>query len=179
LEKLKYNNQPNHAQIILNPHQNIQANTWQQVSVPTHTQNSIGINLNNIINNENVRLDRNNPNNAIVESNNYYTRDGGEVNSDAYDDDDSTEYNLVNESAQLPAELNAIHLNQQLFNFDSGGLQNSQINNQRGGTSDETFNNSNNNGAKKRSRLSQGEKKFICEHCNKEFKLKHHLTRYS
>ena len=182
MERLKYNNQPNHAQINSNTnqnnHQNSQANTWQiqqQPSTATPSHASIGLNLNNIIN---VRIDRNVSTNTIVESNNYYPRDEGGANSEIYDDAQTTEYNIANEAVQLQTELNSIQVNQQLFNFESSLIQNNQVqNNPRGGTKDNTINNSN---QKRRSQngLSQGEKRFVCEHCNKEFKLKHHLTRY-
>ena len=183
MERLKYNNQTNHAQINSNSNtnnnnQNAQANTWQieqQPSTTTSSHASIGLNLNNIIN---VRIDRNVSNNTIVESNNYYpNRDEGGPNSEIYDDAQTTEYNLANEAVQLQTELNSVQVNQQLFNFESGLIQNNQVqNNTRGATIENTINNSNQK-RRNQNRLSQGEKRFVCEHCNKEFKLKHHLTR--
>ena len=183
MERLKFNNQTNHAQINSNSntnnnHQNAQANTWQiqqQPSAATPSHASIGLNLNNIIN---VRIDRNVSNNTIVESNNFYPRDAGGANTEIYDDAQLTEYNLANEAVQLQTEqLNSIQVNQQLFNFESGLNQNNQVaNNPRGATIENTINNSNQK-RRGQNNLSQGEKRFVCEHCNKEFKLKHHLTR--
>ena len=183
MERLKFNNQTNHAQINSNSntnnnHHNAQANTWQiqqQPSTATPSHASIGLNLNNIIN---VRIDRNVSNNTIVESNNYYPRDAGGANTEIFDDAQLTEYNLANETVQLQTEqLNSIQVNQQLFNFESGINQNNQVaNSPRGATNENTVNNSNQK-RRGQNNLSQGEKRFVCEHCNKEFKLKHHLTR--
>jgi hypothetical protein len=178
LEKLKHNNQLNHAQIILNTNQNNDspnAQVQQLVATPFRpNQIPIGINLNEIVNNENVRLDRND---AIGESNNYYASVRGDRNSDIYFDTQPAEFNLVNETVQLPIELNVINLNQQLFNFESGQSQNTLLNSQRVDGSQVTKNN-NKRRARSQNGLSQGEKRFVCEHCNKEFKLKQHLTRY-
>ena len=181
MERLKYNNQTNHAQIILNTNQNNDAQNAQAqqlVATPFRpNQISIGLNLNEIVNNENVRLDRNDADNVIGESNNYYASVRGERNSDIYFDTQPAEFNLVNETVQLPIELNVINLNQQLFNFESGQSQNTLLNSQRVDGSQVTKNN-NKRRTRSQNGLSQAEKKFVCEHCNKEFKLKQHLTRY-
>ena len=196
MERLKYN-QPNHTQIILNTNQNneaqnSQANTWQSAQpislpVPANAQNTIGINLNNIIDNENVRFYRNEANSQLpVEANNYYERDvsgvgGGGTGANGvnrfYDDEESTEYNLaVNAAVQFTIDNRDLNANsiQQFYDFQSGQTPNAQGNNKRGDTNDNTASNQ-----KRRSqnRSTQGEKRFVCEHCNKEFKLKHHLTR--
>ena len=174
MEKLKHSNQPNHAPIILNTNQN---NDAQNSATPFRpNQISIGLNLNEIVNHENVSLDRNDANNAIGESNNYFASVRGERNSDIYFDTQPAEFNLVNETVQLPIELNVINLNQQLFNFESGQSQDASLNSQRVDGSQIIRNV--NRRARSQNGLSQGEKRFVCEHCNKEFKLKQHLTRY-
>jgi hypothetical protein len=159
--------------------------------VPANAQNTIGINLNNIIDNDNVRFYRNEANGQLpVEANNYYERDvsgvggGGGGGSGAnnvngfYDEEESTEYNLaVNAAVQFTIDNRDLNANsiQQFYDFQSGQTPNIQGNNKRGDTNDNAT-----SSQKRRSqnRSSQGEKRFVCEHCNKEFKLKHHLTRY-
>jgi len=127
----------------------------------------------------NLRLDRNESANQLIdESNNYYTPRGvvNNANLERFcDDDESTEYNLiVSEAVQFATQLNPTNV-QQFFDYQTSQTQNIPTNNQRG----ETSNNANNTNQERRrqNRLSQSEKKFVCEHCNKEFKLKHHLTR--
>ena len=92
------------------------------------------------------------------------------------DDEESSEYNLiVNEPVKFNTQLNTTN-QQQFFDYQTGQLQNTPTNNSR----EETYHNtSNNNSQEKRrpSRLTPSENRFICEYCNKEFKLKHHLTR--
>ena len=125
-------------------------------------------------------MDRNEPNNQLlVESNNnfYATKPNGDGNLESFcDDEESSEYNLiVNEPVQFNTQLNTTNL-QQFFDYQTGQLQNIPTNNPR----EETYHNtSKNNSQEKRrqSRLTPSEKRFICEYCNKEFKLKHHLTR--
>ena len=126
----------------------------------------MGLNLNNIINSQ-----------LIVEPNNFFTGDGGVVNQDIYNsNDDSTEYNLVNQTAQTPAQLNIIQLNQQLSNFESGDIQNNHTNSQNKVANNTTTNN--NRQRVTQISLTQSGKRFACEHCPKDFKWKHHLTRF-